>query len=95
VAFVMLSLCYAQHLSYLLCTICPSPNILQYDVEFDICTIAMLDKLFGEGSFGGSIDHLARHQAILPIFLNKFGLLSMVWTITPTLITLPLVIHFQ
>jgi hypothetical protein len=55
----------------------------------------MLDKLFGEGSFGGSIDHLARHQAILPIFLNKFGLLSMVWTITPTLITLPLVIHFQ
>jgi hypothetical protein len=61
----------------------------------------MLNKLFGEGSFGGSINHLACHQATFPISSNKFGLLSMVWIVTPTflgcwaLFILPLVIHFQ
>jgi len=80
---------------------CPSPYILQYYVGFDIHTITMLDKLFSEGSFGGSIDHLAHHQATFPISSNRFGFLSMVWIVTPAflgcwaLITFPLVIHFQ
>jgi hypothetical protein len=36
----------------------PSLGVLQHYVEFDICTITMLEKLFGAGAFGGSIGHL-------------------------------------
>jgi hypothetical protein len=46
----------------------------------------MLEKLFGAGYFHGFIDHLAHHQTILPIPLSKFGLLSIVWTTTLTLL---------
>ncbi len=34
-------------------------GILQQYIEFNVCTIIMLEKLFGVKSFGGSIDHLA------------------------------------
>jgi hypothetical protein len=61
----------------------PSPNILQYYVEFDIRTIAMLDKLFGEGFFVGFIDHLTCRQATLFTSLNMFSFLSTVWIATP------------
>jgi hypothetical protein len=40
--------------------------------------MAILEKLFGARSFGGFIDHLDHHQAILLIFLGGFDLLSMV-----------------
>jgi hypothetical protein len=59
VAFVMFLSCYAQCSNYLFHTIFPSPDILQYYVEFNIHTMATLEKLFSEGSFGGSIIHLA------------------------------------
>jgi len=58
VAFAMLSLCYAQCLSYLLHTTFPSLDILQHYIEFDARTIVMLKKLLGVGSFGDSIGHL-------------------------------------
>jgi len=45
--FTMFLLCYAHRLGYLLRTMFPSPNILQHYVEFDICTITTLEKLFG------------------------------------------------
>ncbi len=38
----------------------------------------MFEKLLGVEYFGGSISHLAHCQTIIPIFLNKFGLLSIV-----------------
>jgi hypothetical protein len=38
-----------------------SLGILQQYAEFDTCTITTLEKLFGVGSFGGFIDHLAHH----------------------------------
>jgi hypothetical protein len=34
----------------------------------------MLEKLFGARFFGGSIGHLAHHQAIFPISSWGFGL---------------------
>ncbi len=55
--FTMFSLCYAQHLGYLLCIMFPSLGILQHYIEFDTSTIATLEKLFGVGSFGCSIGH--------------------------------------
>ncbi len=45
VIFVMLSLCYAQHLGYLLHIVFPSHGILQHNVEFNTCTIITLQKL--------------------------------------------------
>jgi hypothetical protein len=79
----------------------PSLCILQHYIEFDIRTIALLEKLLGAGSFDGSINHLAHCQAILPTSSNGLGLLFVVqtfvltffkcWTlIVPTLVT-----HFQ
>jgi hypothetical protein len=38
----------------------PFPGILQHYIEFNIHTITTLKKLFGAGSFGGFIGHLAR-----------------------------------
>jgi len=57
-AFMMLSLCYTQHLGYLFCIVLPFPSILQLYTEFDICTIVTLEKLLIVGSFGGFISHL-------------------------------------
>jgi hypothetical protein len=37
----------------------PFLGILEHYAEFDICTITMLEKLYGVGSFGGFINHLA------------------------------------
>ncbi len=51
----MLSLCYTQRSGYLLHTMFPSLNILQYYAKFDTHTIATLEKLFSARSFGGSI----------------------------------------
>jgi hypothetical protein len=59
VAFVMLSFCYAQQLSYLQHTIFPSPSILQCYGEFDAHTIVMLKKLLRSKSFGTMVGHLA------------------------------------
>jgi hypothetical protein len=39
----------------------PSLGILQHYTKFNTHTITMLEKLLGGGSFGGSINHLARH----------------------------------
>jgi hypothetical protein len=58
-AFAMFLLCYAQCLDYLLRTMFLFLGILQQYIEFNVCTIIMLEKLFGVKSFGGSIDHLA------------------------------------
>jgi hypothetical protein len=55
----MFLLCYAQCLSYLFHIVLPFLGILQHYVEFDIRTIAMLEKLVGARFFGGSIGHLA------------------------------------
>jgi hypothetical protein len=60
----------------------------------------MLKKLLRARSFGGSIDHLIRCQAIVPIFSSELNLPSIVQTSTPTflgcwtLIIVTLVIHF-
>jgi len=60
----------------------------------------MLEKLFGVKSFGGFISHLLRREAIILVSLGKFGLPSIVRTMTPTflgcwaLVTPALVIHF-
>jgi hypothetical protein len=97
----MLLLCYSQQPNYLLGTMFPSLSILQHYAEFDIGTIVTLGKLFGVGFFGGSINHLAHCQAILPTSLGRIGLHSVVQTIAPTflgcwaLIILVLVICFQ
>jgi hypothetical protein len=61
----------------------------------------MLEKLFGVGSFGGLIGHLAHYQAIFPIFSSNFGLFFVIWIATPTclgcwaLITFALFTCFQ
>ncbi len=61
----------------------------------------MLEKLFGAGSFGGSISHLVCHQAILPASLGKFNLPSIVQIVALTFLgcwalnVLALVTHFQ
>ncbi len=46
----MLSLCYDQCHGYLFLIMFPSLGTLQHYVEFDIRTITMLEKLFGEGT---------------------------------------------
>jgi hypothetical protein len=56
----------------------PSPGILQRYVKFESHTIIKLEKLFGVGSFGGSIDHLPHCHAILIIFSNELGFPPMV-----------------
>jgi hypothetical protein len=59
--FVMLSLCYAQCHGYLFHIMFPFSSILQHYAEFNIHTIAMLEKLLGVGTFGGFINHLTHH----------------------------------
>jgi hypothetical protein len=71
--FTMMSLCYAQHLGYLLCIVFPSLGILQHYVNFDTCIITMLEKLLGVRFFGGFIDHQTCHHAILLIFLSRLA----------------------
>ncbi len=56
---MMFSLCYAQRLGCLLCTMFPSLSILQHYAEFDTHAIVTLEKLLGVRSFGGFINHLA------------------------------------
>jgi len=78
----------------------PSLGILHHYVKFDIRTIAILEKLFGVGSFGGFIGHLAHCQAIFLTFSSGFDIFLMIWiTIHAclgcwTLIVLALFIHF-
>jgi hypothetical protein len=55
----MLSLCFAQHPSYLFHTMFPSLNTLQHYTKFDTHFITTLEMLLGVGSFGGFINHLA------------------------------------
>jgi hypothetical protein len=63
--------------------------------------MVILEKLFGARSFGGFIDHLDCHQAILPTFLGGFDLLSVVQIAAPAflgcwaLISPTFVIRFQ
>jgi len=59
--FAMFSLCYAQHLGYLLHTVFPFLSILQHYVKFNICTILTLEKLLGARFLSGSIGHLVHH----------------------------------
>jgi hypothetical protein len=98
--FAMFSLHYAQRLGYLLFTMFPSPSILQHYIEFDIHTIITLEKLLGAGSFGGYINHLTHHQAILLAFLGGLSLCFIIRTTTLTflgccaLIALALITHF-
>jgi hypothetical protein len=58
--FAMFLLCYALCPDYLLHIMFPSLGILQHYIEFDTHTIVTFKKLLGEGSFNGSISHLAR-----------------------------------
>ncbi len=44
----------------------------------------MLEKLLLARSFGGSIDRLVYYHAILLISSNKFDLLFVIWSATPT-----------
>jgi hypothetical protein len=53
----------------------PFLSILQHYAKFDAYTIATLDKLLDAKSFGGSIDHITRHQTIICGSLNGFRLL--------------------
>ncbi len=55
----------------------PSPGILQHYAKFESHTIIMLEKVFGVGSFNGSIDHLAHCHAILIFF--RVSLASLLW----------------
>ncbi len=66
--FAMLSLCYAQCPNYLFRIMFPSLGILKHYAKSDTNTIVTLKNLFNAGFFGGSIGHLARHQAIFLIF---------------------------
>jgi hypothetical protein len=60
----------------------PSPSILKHYIEFDIDTIITLEKLFGVGSFNGSINDLICHQTNFPASSGGLSLLSIVRTIT-------------
>jgi hypothetical protein len=63
VAFVMFLFCYAQRPNYLQHTIFPSPSISHCYIEFDVCTITMLEnykvKIFWHHS--GPFDSLLGH----------------------------------
>ncbi len=61
----------------------PSPSILQHYVKFNTCTIVMLEKVFGVGSFGGSINHLAHCQGIFFASSVKLSLLFVVRLLGP------------
>jgi len=71
----MFLLYYAKHLGYLLHTMFQSLGILQHYTKFDTCTITSLEKLLGAGSYGGYINHLTCHHAILLVSSSGFGIL--------------------
>jgi hypothetical protein len=79
----------------------PSLSIWHHYVEFDIHTIATLEKLLGVGSFGGFISPLVHCQATFPTSLGGFDIFFVIWITTPTclgcwaLIALALFICFQ
>jgi len=60
----------------------PFPGILKHYIEFDTRTIITLEKLFGVGSFNGSINDLVCHQTIFLASSNGVGLLFIVRIIT-------------
>ncbi len=72
---MMFLLYYAKHLSYLLHTMFQFLGILQHYTKFDTCTITSLEKLLGVGSYGGYINHLTCHHAILLASSSGFSLL--------------------
>ncbi len=74
VAFAMFLFCYAQRPSYIQCNVFPSLGILQHYTNFDVHTIAMLEKLLGSGSFGTTMGHLACHKVIFVVFSGGLGL---------------------
>ncbi len=80
--FAMFSLCYTQHSSYLFRIMFPSLCILQDYIKFDTHTITMLEKLLGAQSFGGSISHLTRRQAIFLASSSESNLPFVVWIIS-------------
>jgi hypothetical protein len=52
----------------------PFIGILQHYIEFDTCTIAMLENLLGARYFGGSIGPLIHHHTTFFISSNEFNL---------------------
>jgi hypothetical protein len=74
VASAMISLCYAQQLCYVQHIVFPSLGILQHYTKFDACTIAMLEKLLGLGSFGTTMSHLVDRSVIISTFSRELGL---------------------
>jgi hypothetical protein len=56
----------------------PSPSILYHYTKFNICTIAMVEKLLGMGSFGGFIGHCTHHQTTILVSLDEFDLFFVV-----------------
>jgi hypothetical protein len=61
VDFVMFTFCYAQWLNYLQHNVFPSLGILQHYIEFNVRTIAMLEKLLVLRSFGTIVGHFVHH----------------------------------
>jgi hypothetical protein len=84
ITFVMFSLCYAQRPSYLQHIVFPSLCILQHYTKFDACTITMLTKLLGLGSFGTIMGHLACRQVTIFTFSGGLSLPLMVRHVAPT-----------
>jgi hypothetical protein len=78
-----------------------SLGFLQHYIEVNTRIIVSLEKLLSVGSYGGYINHLTCHHAILFASSCGLGLPFVVWIIAPTLlgcwalIVLILVIHFQ
>ncbi len=70
--------------NYLLRTTFPSLGILHHYTKFNICTIVMLEKLLGVGSFDGFIGHLVRCQAT---FLASSGGLNLLFVVRTTTFT--------
>ncbi len=101
VVFAMFLLCYVQHPSYLFHIMFPSLGILLHYGKFDTHTIIMLEKLFGVGFFGSSINHLACHHDIFLASLNRLGfpfvvqIIALVFLGCWAFIIFVIVIHFQ
>jgi hypothetical protein len=97
----MLSLCCAQRSSYLQRIIFPSLGTLQHYTEFDVRTIAMLEKLLNLRSFSIIVGNLAYPQLTPHASSEGLGLPSVVQHVALiffkcwVLITFALVFHFQ
>ncbi len=61
----------------------PFLGILQHYAKFDTRTTTMLEKLFGERSFGGFIDCLARCQGIIFVSLSGLDLPFVIQIVAP------------